>query len=146
MRLSKRTEYGLRAIIQLARVEPNLWVQSRDLSSGHEKLPTKFLEAVLGSLRRAGVLDSRVGSKGGFRLARHPRDIDLGAVIRHLEDRLAREAEPQTNEMTPGQIACRLLNENLNRALNQFLGGMTLDQLLTEMNKLGELHDAMYYI
>jgi Rrf2 family protein len=146
VRLSKRTEYGLRAIIQPARLEPNVYIRSRHLSNGHEKLPTKFLEAVLGSLAHAGVLTSRAGSKGGFRLAKPPGEIDIGQVVRHLEDRLSREAEPQTSNMTPGQIACRLLNDNLNSALDRALSGMTLDELMSELNKSGQPQDTMYYI
>jgi Rrf2 family protein len=146
MRLSKRTEYGLRAIIQLARLEPNAYIRSRHLSNGHEKLPAKFLEAVLGSLTHAGVLVSRAGSKGGFRLAKPPGEIDIGQVIRHLEDRLSREDEPRTSEMTPGQIACRLLNDNLNRALQRALSGMTLDALMDQLSTSVELQQTMYHI
>jgi Rrf2 family protein len=146
VRLSKRTEYGLRAIIQLAQLEPNVYIQSRHLSSGREQLPAKFLEAVLGSLRQAGVLISRAGSKGGFRLAKPPGEINIGQVIRHLEERLAREDEPRTSDMTPGQIACRLLNDKLNHALERALNGMTLDELMTELSKSAQLQETMYYI
>src|SRR5881227_609937 len=46
LRLSKRTEYGLRAVVQLARLEPRAFVQSKDLAQ-QEKLPNKFLESIL---------------------------------------------------------------------------------------------------
>ena len=52
LRLSKRTEYGLRAIVQLARLWPRQYVQSRDLAV-QENLPNKFLESILLALRRA---------------------------------------------------------------------------------------------
>jgi Rrf2 family protein len=146
MRLSKRTEYGLRAIVQLARLEPNVYVQSKDLSSGQEKLPTKFLEAVLGHLRHAGLLDSRVGSRGGYRLAKHPREIILGEVIRHLEERITRSEEPESGDLSQGQIACRLLNQNLNIAINRALNGMTLEELMNELKHAGAQSQEMYYI
>ena len=69
MRLSKRTEYGLRAIAYLARSWPKGFVQSRDLSQ-QEGLPNKFLESILLTLRRGGFLESKVGSGGGYRLSR----------------------------------------------------------------------------
>ena len=55
LRLSKRTEYGLRAVVQLARLWPRNFVQSRDLSQ-QEGLPNKFLESILLALRRGGFL------------------------------------------------------------------------------------------
>src|SRR6185295_16254405 len=88
LRLSKRTEYGLRAVVQLARLWPRHFVQSRDLAQ-LEKLPNKFLESILLALRRGGFLESKVGSGGGYRLSRAPRDIVVGDVIRRLEGRLS---------------------------------------------------------
>ena len=77
MRLSKRAEYGLRAVVQLAKLEPHKYVQTHELATGQEKLPSKFLESVLLALRRGGFLESKIGSKGGYRLSRHPRDISV---------------------------------------------------------------------
>ena len=74
MRLSKRTEYGLRAVVQLARLWPRNFVQARDLSQ-QEDLPNKFLESILLALRRGEFLESKVGSGGGYRLSRAPKDI-----------------------------------------------------------------------
>jgi Rrf2 family protein len=146
MRLSKRTEYGLRAIVQLARLEPNVYVQSKDLSSGLEKLPAKFLEAVLIHLGHAGLLESRVGSRGGYRLARPPREITVGEVIRQLEERLTRQQEASTPDLTQGQIACRLLNDNLNTAIDNALNAMTLEELMTELTRTANRAQEMYYI
>jgi Rrf2 family cysteine metabolism transcriptional repressor len=146
MRLSKRTEYGLRAIVQLARLQPNVYVQSKDLSSGQEKLPAKFLEAVLAHLRHGGLLDSRVGSKGGYRLAKPPREIIVGEVIRNLEERLTRKEESVSTELSQGQIACRLLNQNLNSAIDHALNGMTLEELMNELTRANAESQEMYYI
>src|SRR6266576_3493895 len=87
MRLSKRTEYGLRAVVALARQGPRNFVQSKDLSQT-EQLPNKFLESILLALRRGDFLESKVGSGGGYRLSRPPRDIRVGDLIRRLEGRL----------------------------------------------------------
>ena len=80
MRLSKRTEYGLRAVVQLARLGPRTYVQSKDLAQ-QEGLPNKFLESILLALRRGDFLESKVGSGGGYRLSRPPRDIRVGDLI-----------------------------------------------------------------
>jgi len=54
LRLSKRTEYGLRAVVSLARLEPRVFVQSRDLAK-QEALPIKFLESILLALAAGGI-------------------------------------------------------------------------------------------
>src|SRR5271170_8074194 len=106
LRLSKRTEYGLRAVVQLARLWPAGFIQSRDLSQ-QEDLPNKFLEAILLALRRGGFLESKVGSGGGYRLSRAPKEISVGDLIRRLEGRLTVKENPSipTSELSPGKIA-----------------------------------------
>jgi Rrf2 family protein len=146
VRLSKRTEYGLRAVIQLARLEPRKYVHTKDLCSGQETLPIKFLEAVLLALRRGGFIDSKVGSRGGHRLSRHPRDISVGEVVRRLEGRLTLNELATTGDRTPGLIACQLINEKLNSALDKALAEMTLEQLLEHISRSGNHQQEMYYI
>ena len=146
MRLSKRTEYGLRAVVQLARLEPRTYVQSKDLSSGQEKLPNKFLEAVLLALRRGGFLESKVGSGGGYRLSRHPRDISVGELIRRLEGRLTVKEDTASGDQSPGQIAFRLINEKLTTALDEVLDAMTLEQLMEYVARATTQQQEMYYI
>ena len=145
MRLSKRTEYGLRAVVQLARLWPRHFVQSRDLAQ-QEKLPNKFLESILLALRRGGFLESKVGSGGGYRLSRAPRDISVGDLIRRLEGRLTVKESAPTAEQSPGEVAVRLLNERLTQATDEVLDAMTLEQLVEHVNRAAGVQQAMYYI
>lgn len=147
MRLSKRTEYGLRAIVQLARLWPTGFVQSRDLAQ-QEDLPNKFLEAILLALRRGGFLESKVGSGGGYRLSRPPREIGVGELIRRLEGRLTiKEKESvATADLSPGKAAVRLVNSRLTDATDQVLDKMTLEQLMEQVSKASNLQQSMYYI
>jgi Rrf2 family protein len=145
LRLSKRTEYGLRAVVQLARLTPRNYVQSRDLAK-QEELPNKFLEAILLALRRGGFLESKVGSGGGYRLSREPRDISVGDLIRRLEGRLTiKDPEPK-GDRSPGEIAIHLLNERLTDATDNVLDQLTLEQLLELVVKSGGVQQSMYYI
>ena len=146
MRLSKRTEYGLRAIVQLARLWPQHYVQSRDLSK-QENLPNKFLESILLALRRGGYLESKVGSGGGYRLSRNPREIRVGDVIRRLEGRLsARDTDTAPRDTSPGETAVRLINQRLTDATDSVLDTITLEELLEEVNKRSGSQQEMYYI
>lgn len=145
MRLSKRTEYGLRAVVQLARLGPRTYVQSKDLAQ-QEGLPNKFLESILLALRRGDFLESKVGSGGGYRLARPPRDIRVGDLIRRLEGRLTiKEASPR-EDGSPGEIAVRLINDRLTEATDDVLDAMTLEELVEHASKAGSVAQAMYYI
>lgn len=145
MRLSKRTEYGLRAIVQLARLWPTHFIQSRDLSK-QENLPNKFLESILLALRRGGFLESKVGSGGGYRLSRNPREIMIGEVIRRLEGRLsARDTEPE-RDSSPGEVAVRIINHRLTQATDNVLDTVTLEDLLEDVTKHAGSQQEMYYI
>lgn len=146
MRLSKRTEYGLRAIVQLAKLWPAHYVQSRDLSKT-EDLPNKFLESILLALRRGGFLESKVGSGGGYRLSRSPRDINVGEVIRRLEGRLStRDAQEAPRDGSPGETAVHLINHRLTDATDKVLDSITLEDLLEEVNRRSGGTQEMYYI
>src|SRR5580700_9804616 len=147
MRLSKRTEYGLRSVVQLARLWPTGFVQSRDLAQ-QEDLPNKFLEAILLALRRGGFLESKVGSGGGYRLSRPPREIAVGDLIRRLEGRLTiKEKEGVSSaDLSPGKAAVRLVNERLTDATDDVLDKMTLEQLMEQVSKVVNVGQSMYYI
>lgn len=91
MRLSKRGEYGLRAMIALAAPTEDGQVavlQIREIAE-REQIPAKFLEQILLSLKNAGMLHSKMGVGGGYHLAKAPKDISLGQIVRVLDGPLA---------------------------------------------------------
>jgi Rrf2 family protein len=91
MRLSKRGEYGLRAMIMLATPgsdEHTPVVQIKEISE-REKIPAKFLEQILLTLKNAGLLHSKMGVGGGYYLAKPAKDITLGHIIRVLDGPIA---------------------------------------------------------
>ena len=91
MRLSKRGEYGLRAMIILAHAykeSPDAMVQIKEISE-QDKIPGKYLEQILLGLKNAGMLQSRMGIGGGYYLSRQPKEISLGQIVRVLDGPLA---------------------------------------------------------
>jgi Rrf2 family protein len=91
MRLSKRGEYGLRAMIRLAAPGPDghpITVQIKEISQ-HEQIPAKFLEQILLALKNAGFLHSKMGVGGGYHLAKPASEISLGQIVRVLDGPLA---------------------------------------------------------
>jgi len=57
--------------------------------SEHQNIPKRFLEQILNDLKSAGIVQSRRGVAGGYRLAKRPEEITLAAVVRHVEGALA---------------------------------------------------------
>jgi len=92
MRLSKRGEYGLRAMIALAEPadkgdSPSM-MQIKEISL-REQISPKFLEQILLTLKNAGLLHSKMGVGGGYYLARSASEITLGQIFRVLDGPVA---------------------------------------------------------
>lgn len=87
--ISKKTKYGLKALLYLARhFDTKAPVLISKLAE-EEKIPRKFLELILLELKNAGMLQSKMGKGGGYFLAKPPAHIDLGNVLRILDGPLA---------------------------------------------------------
>jgi|SRR3954470_3377776 Rrf2 family protein len=86
--LSRKARYALRALYALAGGEGTGPVLIADLAA-RERIPRKFLEAILLELKNAGILQSKKGKGGGYALARAPEQVTLGEVIRVVDGPLA---------------------------------------------------------
>ena len=88
MKLSVRGEYALRALLVLGLNwdQPVVPIQT---ISNQQNIPKRFLEQILNDLKSAGVVKSKRGIAGGYRLARRPEEISLAVVVRHIEGALA---------------------------------------------------------
>ena len=114
--------------------------------AAQENLPKKFLESILLALRRGGFLESKVGSGGGYRLARSPRGIRVGDIIRRLEGRLSVKEPSSPGSISPGEIAVRLINRRLTEATDHVLDRMTLEELMEHVAQAASGQQVMYYI
>jgi len=88
MKLSVRGEYALRALLVLGLNYKQPVVRIQTISE-RQNIPKRFLEQILNDLKSAGVVESKRGVTGGYRLSRPPQEISLAAVIRHIEGALA---------------------------------------------------------
>lgn len=88
MQVSARVDYGVRALAELARRSEGQLVTSEELA-GVQGLPVKFLESILTQLRRAGLVVSKRGAVGGFRLSRDADQIAIAEVFRALDGPIA---------------------------------------------------------
>jgi Rrf2 family protein len=88
MKLSVRGEYALRALLVLGLHHGRPVIRIQTISE-QQNIPKRFLEQILSDLKSAGIVQSRRGMAGGYRLARRPEEITLAAVVRHIEGALA---------------------------------------------------------
>ena len=137
MKLSKRGEYALRALIDLGIASELGWpmLQISELAS-KEKLPIKFLEQIFTQLKAAGYVKSRRGKFGGYSLARPMSRIKFGAVIRMIDGPLAPircvSATSYARCSCPDEVHCglRMLMFDVRNAITAVLDRFTLADIV----------------
>lgn len=86
--LSKKAKYAIKALVKLAKDYKKGPILISEISE-QERIPKKFLEAILLELKNAGILNSRKGKGGGYYLLKNPEDVELAHVIRLFDGALA---------------------------------------------------------
>jgi Rrf2 family protein len=136
--LTKKAKYGLKAMIDLSR-QGGRSTFVADVA-GRNGIPKKFLDAILGDLRNAGMLWSKKGKSGGYLLARPPEEISVGAVLRALDGPLAPIACASRSAFAPCQdcvdlesCEVRLVMLDVRDAMAEVLDRLTL----AEVRELG---------
>ncbi len=143
MRLSKRGEYGLRAMIALAAPDENgaapQMLQIKDIAA-REKIPSKYLEQILLSLKNSGFLHSKMGVGGGYYLAKPASEITLGQIFRLLDgpvapikcvSQIAYEPCNCPDERTCG---LRLVMSDVRNAIADILDNTSLSDVVNRQN------------
>ena len=127
MRVSQRTEYGIRAMIALAR-DFNDVVSIKELAE-RESIPETFLEQIMSDLRRAGLLESVRGAYGGYRLKDRPETITVSRVMEVLEGTLS---PARCESGCERQVGCstRSVLERIERSITETLDGIYLQDLV----------------
>jgi Rrf2 family protein len=129
--ISAKSDYAVRALLALAARYPGQ-LRGEELAAEQE-LPRKFLEAILGDLRRGGLVRSQRGAVGGFSLARDPAQITVGQVLRAVDGPLA-EVRGLRPDQTKYSGVARHLPEvwvAARAALRIVLDEVTLTEVLT---------------
>jgi Rrf2 family protein len=149
--ISKKTIYAFKALIHLAGTPSGQPVLIADLARD-ENIPKKFLEFILLSLRKGGLLQSRVGKGGGYTLALPANRITVGSIVRILEGDIAPvQCLSTTNyarcEECQDEATCgiRLTMADVDTALATVLDGLSLADMVerseAERNKIHKVVD-----
>lgn len=135
MRLSARSEYGLLALIDLAGAEDNRPMATRDLAEARG-IPSAFLEQLLADLRRAGLVRSTRGPRGGFTLARPSAEITALEIVEALEGSIVPSVcAPDACGRESGCAAASVWG-NVSEAVRDALSSFTLSRLAEEQFRL----------
>ncbi len=131
MEISARTMYGLRALVTLAgaRTASPMSIQA---IADEEVLPSKFLEGIMGDLKRGGFVRSRRGANGGYILARPASEVTLLDVIRHLDGPIAPRTYSDSSlgeGVTARQLSFRPVWDEVKEATIRVLESYTLQSI-----------------
>lgn len=134
--LSKKTKYALKALIHLASQPVDEPILISGLARA-ENIPRKFLEAILLALKNAGMLQSKIGKGGGYYLAREPRQITIGSIVKVLEGGYApvqclnETASHGCDECgEPAMCGIRLVMSDVMQAISSVLETTTLADMI----------------
>jgi Rrf2 family protein len=148
MRLSKKSEYALRALIYASRFPEGTSFQIKDLAEKNG-IPKKFLELILLELKNAGILRSRRGVGGGYLLAKRPETIRSSEILRVIEGPLGPDepgkAKADVEAYSPSVAK---LTAETNASIEAVLDRWTLADLAREDREAAERkqRNVMYFI
>jgi len=147
MKLSTRTRYGTRALLEMALRKDEGPIFLREIAK-EQQLSLPYLEQLISPLVAAGIVRSVKGPKGGVSLAKEPEDINLGDVMHLLEGTTA----PVECVVNPGvcerssSCVTRDVWSELNDVVDAFLRSKTLQDLVEDQKKKNESETEMYFI
>ena len=147
MKLSTRTRYGVRALVDLAIHSDGSPVQLREIAE-REEISEKYLEHLMSLLKGAGFVRSVRGSKGGYLLAKDAREINLKDVVAVLEGSLAPVECIRDSNVCDRSDSCvtRDVWEEVQDVVNEVLESITLDELRRRKKDKDQSSTGMYYI
>lgn len=144
MELSSKSEYALLALLELGRNFSNGEPTQIRQIAAQQSIPDRYLEQLLATMRRAGLVRSQRGAKGGYLLARPPWQITLYEVVSCIEGFDSRK-ETTTGSQTPEGTVIAETWQDARRAAEDVLHKQTLQDLV-ERCRAKQQVDLMYYI
>jgi Rrf2 family protein len=141
MKLSTRTRYAVRAIIELAQNDSKKPLQLKIIAQ-RQDISVKYLEQLMAVLRSAGFVRSVRGSKGGYVLAKAPNEIKMNDVMHRLEGDIATVECVDNDDYCSRSADCaaRYLWLEVEQAIDKVLGAITLQDLVEKANEENKLN------
>lgn len=134
MKISTRGRYAIRVMIDLAEHNTGEYIPLADIAKRQE-ISEKYLEAIVASLVKTGCLKALRGKKGGYRLAKDPKDYNMKTILEITEGNFAPVSclEGEVNEC-PRYGQCKTIKmwEGFKKVVSDYFEGITLEDLIRE--------------
>jgi Rrf2 family protein len=141
MLISKRHQYALRAIYELARQKGNGPVKISQIAEA-QAIPERFLEVILGQLKKSGFVQAKRGYHGGYELVISPRKLTVGALMRYLQNGVdithCMAPIPESNCQFEGDCAFFPMFKQVKDAIFKVYNETTIQDLLNNNIKNGK--------
>jgi Rrf2 family protein len=144
VRISARGEYAIKAVLDLALHRERDLVPIQEVAA-RQRIPQRYLEQVLLSLKRMGLLTSKRGSAGGYHLVRSPEDITVGDVLRAVEGNGSPFGASGTGRDGVDPDLAKLW-EDVAEAVSGVVDRLTFDELAARARERRSGARAMYHI
>ncbi|MDR1966236.1 MAG: Rrf2 family transcriptional regulator [Synergistaceae bacterium] len=141
MKISTKGRYALRVMVDLAIHDTGEFIPLKRVS-GRQEITIKYLEQIIPSLSRAGFLKSSRGKEGGYRLSRRAADYKVGDILRAVEGNMSPVAcmDDDPNRCPrSGWCPTLPLWQGLNKVINDYLDGVTLENLVDQRRSMDGL-------
>jgi Rrf2 family protein len=135
MKLSSKGRYGVQAVFDLAYHSQGKAAQIKDICD-RQGIPARFLEQVFRDLKKAGIVRSKRGPRGGYELARTPAELTIGDVVRAIEGPTALGGSELRGHGTSKDVLRDALSD-LSRSIESCLDEVTLADLCTRAEQRG---------
>ena len=147
MKLSKKSRYGLRALIDLA-VNSRTELVSLGSIAQRNDISAQYLEHVFSALRKGHIVKSMKGSQGGYFLEREPEEITVAQIVEALEGTSDLEDEVDRNNVGRGdqEAIQHLIIDRINDCVQEILEDVTLKDLVDAYEGYQDSVEGMYYI
>ena len=131
LRLSTKSQYGVRAMFEIANSYHSGPVTIKEIAE-KQSVSIPYLEQILNTLRKAGIIKSVKGPGGGYVLSKEPVNISIGAILRELDGPVAITSclDPKEGCMRIDGCVTHLLWKSLGQKIEAFLDNMTLQDLI----------------
>lgn len=137
MMVSTRGRYALRMMLDLADWQGDGYVALKDVAD-RQGISKKYMEQIIPALNRANLLQTVRGSQGGYRLTKPPSEYSVGEILRATEGSMAPVSclESPTNPcQRQGECETLFIWEGLEQAINAYLDGISLQDVLDEQHR-----------
>ncbi len=139
MKISTKGRYALRMLLELAEKREDSFVSLKEISE-HQNISKKYLEQIVPMLNKSGILRTNRGNRGGYMLAKEPKDCSVGEILRATEGSLAPVSclEYAVNDCErAGFCETLYIWEGLAKVVSEYLDSITLQDILDHRTGAG---------